>query len=152
MLINSYAIGFMVIHPLVVISFNKTLPRLKANAVESANPRASCSCYTCWVRVCTHTCLSTLLFCFGYLRLLLSARQRGGLRPCGAQLFMYLFYASATLEPILDSVVIQIIHFIDSFTIYINVIRDMCCDILMICCIYAWLDPGAYMIARFMFL
>ena len=31
----------MVIHPLVVISFNKTLPRLKANAVESANLRAS---------------------------------------------------------------------------------------------------------------
>ncbi|PVH38874.1 hypothetical protein PAHAL_5G374400 [Panicum hallii] len=28
-------------------------------------------------------------------------------RPCGAQLFMYLFYASATLEPILDSVVIK---------------------------------------------
>jgi hypothetical protein len=28
-------------------------------------------------------------------------------RPCGAQLFMYLFYASATLEPLLDSVVIK---------------------------------------------
>jgi hypothetical protein len=33
--------GFMAIHPLVVISFNKILPRLKANAVESANPKAS---------------------------------------------------------------------------------------------------------------
>jgi hypothetical protein len=32
---------FMVIHPLVVISFNKFLPNLKANAVESANLRAS---------------------------------------------------------------------------------------------------------------
>ena len=31
----------MVIHPLVIISFNKILPRLKANAVESANLRAS---------------------------------------------------------------------------------------------------------------
>jgi hypothetical protein len=31
----------MVIHPLVVIRFNKTLPRLKANAVESANLRTS---------------------------------------------------------------------------------------------------------------
>jgi hypothetical protein len=31
----------MVIHPLVVISFNKILPSLKANAVESANLRAS---------------------------------------------------------------------------------------------------------------
>jgi hypothetical protein len=33
--------GFMVIHPLVVISFNKILSSLKANAVESANLRAS---------------------------------------------------------------------------------------------------------------
>jgi hypothetical protein len=33
--------GFMVIHPLVVISFNKILVRLKATAVESANLRAS---------------------------------------------------------------------------------------------------------------
>jgi hypothetical protein len=33
--------GFMVIHPLVVISFNKILPSLKANAVELANLRAS---------------------------------------------------------------------------------------------------------------
>jgi hypothetical protein len=30
----------MVIHPLVVIGFNKILPRLKANAVESAKLRA----------------------------------------------------------------------------------------------------------------
>ena len=35
------ATGFMVIHPLVVNSLNKILPRLKANAVESANLRAS---------------------------------------------------------------------------------------------------------------
>ena len=33
-LINYYVTGFMVIHPLIVISFNKILPRLKANAVE----------------------------------------------------------------------------------------------------------------------
>jgi hypothetical protein len=65
-----------------------------------------------------------------------SRRLSPSRRPCGAQLFMYLFYASATLEPILDSVVMkQFIH--DLFTIYINVIRDMCCDILIICCIYA---------------
>ena len=36
-LINFYVTGFMVIHPLVVNSFYKILPRLKANAVESAN-------------------------------------------------------------------------------------------------------------------
>ena len=40
-LINYYVTGSMVIHPLVVNSFNKNLPRLKANAVESANLRAS---------------------------------------------------------------------------------------------------------------
>jgi hypothetical protein len=40
-LINYYATWVMVIHPLVVNSFNKNLPRLKANVVESANLRAS---------------------------------------------------------------------------------------------------------------
>ena len=40
-LINYYVTGFMVIHQLVVISLNKILPRLEANAVESANLRAS---------------------------------------------------------------------------------------------------------------
>ena len=40
-LINYYVTGLMVIHQLVVNSFNKILPRLKANAVESANLRAS---------------------------------------------------------------------------------------------------------------
>ena len=33
-LINYYVTGFKVIHPLVVNSYNKILPRLKANAVE----------------------------------------------------------------------------------------------------------------------
>ena len=40
-MINYYVTGFMVIHQLVVNSFNKILPRLKANVVESANLRAS---------------------------------------------------------------------------------------------------------------
>ena len=40
-LINYYVIGFMVNHQLIVISFNKILPRLKANAVELANLRAT---------------------------------------------------------------------------------------------------------------
>ena len=40
-LIVYYVTGFKVIHPLVVNSYNKILPRLKANAVESANLRAS---------------------------------------------------------------------------------------------------------------
>ena len=40
-LINYYVTGFKIIHPLVVNSYNKFLPRVKANAVESANLRAS---------------------------------------------------------------------------------------------------------------
>ena len=40
-LVNYYVTGLMVIHQLVVNSFIKILPRLKANAVESANLRAS---------------------------------------------------------------------------------------------------------------
>ena len=40
-LINYYVTGLMVIHQLVVISFNKFCQDLKANAVESANFRAS---------------------------------------------------------------------------------------------------------------
>jgi hypothetical protein len=48
-------------------------------------------------------------------------------RPCGALLSMYLFYAFALLEPILDSVVIK-----NSFIIYTLLFHDMCCDILMI--------------------
>jgi hypothetical protein len=67
--------------------------------------------------------LASFLFCsLGYLRPLLSARQRGGLRqrlqrlldvclPVDVPMAPYLsctsFYASATLEPILDSVVIK---------------------------------------------
>jgi hypothetical protein len=67
--------------------------------------------------------LAFLLFCsLGYLRLLLSARQRGGLRqrlrrllgvclpvdvPVAPSSSCTSFYASATLEPILDSDVIK---------------------------------------------
>jgi hypothetical protein len=40
-LINYYATWVMLIHPLVVNSSNKSLQRLKANAVELANLRAS---------------------------------------------------------------------------------------------------------------
>ena len=40
-LINYYVTGLMVIHQIVVNSFNKILPKLKANAVESANLRVS---------------------------------------------------------------------------------------------------------------
>ena len=52
----------MVIHPLVVISFNKTLPRLKANAVESANLRASQFVLYLLSTSCVFTLASSILF------------------------------------------------------------------------------------------
>jgi hypothetical protein len=57
----------------------------------------------------------------------ISRRLSPSRRPYGALFFMYSFYASALLEPILDSVVIK-----NSFTIYMLLFRDMCCDILII--------------------
>jgi hypothetical protein len=58
-------------------------------------------------------------------------------RPYGTLFFMYLFYASAFLELVLDSVVIKI--FIYNFYAFI---RDTCCDILMIllyiCVTWSW--------------
>jgi hypothetical protein len=58
---------------------------------------------------------------------MISTRLSPNRRPCGALFFMYSFYASALLEPILDSVVIK-----NSFTIYTLLFRDICCDILII--------------------
>ena len=76
-LINYYVTGFMVIHPLVVISFNKILPRLKTNAVESV-----CVILVEY-KLCTHTCLlySFPLVLFGDTLLLRSSRRRGGVHP-----------------------------------------------------------------------
>jgi hypothetical protein len=151
----------MVIHPLVVISLNKTLPRLKATAVESANLEPHSLCYTCWVRVCTHTCLSTFLFswipstaaqCPAMWRTTSAASTTSrclspSRRPCGALPFMYF-----------------ILRFRNSWTDSwfgcnkINYLRFMLLSFVIcvviswwFCCIYAWLDPGAYMITRFMF-
>jgi hypothetical protein len=56
-----------------------------------------------------------------------SRRLSPSRRPYGALFFMYSFYASVFLELILDSVVIKI--FI--YNLY-ALLRDMCCDILMI--------------------
>ena len=62
MLINYYVTGFMVIHQLVVNSFNKILPTLKANAVESANVRASQFVLYLLSTSCVLTLASTTLF------------------------------------------------------------------------------------------
>ena len=61
-LIKYYVTGFMVIHQLVVNSFNKILPTLKANAVESANVRASQFVLYLLSKSCVLTLASTTLF------------------------------------------------------------------------------------------
>ena len=58
----------MVIHKLVVNSFNKILPRLKANAVESANFRASWFVLYLLSTSCVLTLASSLLFFSSWLR------------------------------------------------------------------------------------
>jgi hypothetical protein len=93
-------------------------------------------------KLCTHTCLLYSSVLFGISStvaqyqamwrttsadLTISKRLSPSRLPCGALFFMYSFYASALLEPILDSVVIK-----NSFTIYMLLFHDMCCGILII--------------------
>ena len=68
----------MVIHQLVVISFNKILPRLKANAVESANLRASKFVLYLLSTSCVLTLVYSTLFPLGDTLLLLSSCRREG--------------------------------------------------------------------------
>jgi hypothetical protein len=151
----------MVIHPLVEISLNKILPRLKANEVESANLEPHSLCYTCWVRVCTHSCISTLLFYFGYHWLLLSARQLGGLRQRLRRLLGVCLPVDVPMAPSSTCISFTLPHsWTDSwfgcnkiihlrFILLFYVIRVVIS--WWFCCIYGWLDPGTYMITRFMF-
>ena len=73
----------MVTHQLVVNSFNKILPRLKANAVKSANLRASQFVLYLLSTSCVLTLASsTFSSCsFWDTLLLLSSCQRDGLHP-----------------------------------------------------------------------
>jgi hypothetical protein len=52
----------MVIHPLVVNSFNKNLPRLKVMQLSQLTLEPHNSCYNCWVQV-LYSHLPSLLFC-----------------------------------------------------------------------------------------
>ena len=124
-------------------------------------------CYTCWVQV-VYSLLPILLFSscslWGHL-LLLSSRRRGGVHPelpgvrglLGVRLpvdvpmapsfrvFRICFYASAVSDIFVIIVINNIrTRFIISF--YVICAMIYC----WFCCIYMWLDPGTYMIARFM--
>ena len=124
-------------------------------------------CYTCWVQV-VYSLLPTLLFfLLDTLLLLSSCRREGvcsalpilrGLRgvrlpvdvpmaPCFSfgESLSYLYFASAVSDIFVINVINNIrIRFIISFYVICAVIY---CSF---CCIYVWLDPGTYMIARFM--
>jgi hypothetical protein len=125
-------------------------------------------CYTCWVQV-VYSHLPSLLFSacpfLGYSTAAQFLPTRGSSpratrstrtsnwsspsrRPCGAQLprVPYLFTLPHTLYQTFVIIVINNIR-----TRFIYIFYVMCAVIYCsFCCTYVWLDPGMYMIARFM--
>ena len=126
-------------------------------------------CYTCWVRVVYKhlpPLLFFLLFFLGYSTAAQFLPTRGSSpratrstrtsrhsspsqRPCGAQLprdFVYVLrFRILCIRHFVINVINNIrIRFIISFYVICAVIY------YSVCCIYVWLDPGTYMIARFM--
>ena len=124
-------------------------------------------CYTCWVQVVYSLLPLLYFFLLATLLLLSSCRHEGvrvalpGLRgllgvrlpvdvpvaPCSAseRSFSYMYFASVVSDIFVIYVINNIrIRFIISFYV-------MCAMIYcLFCCIYVWLDPVTYMIARFM--
>ena len=123
-------------------------------------------CYTCWVQV-VYSLLPTLLFSsWGYSTAAqflptrgsspgatrstrTSRRSSPSRRPCGAQLprgFVYVlrFRLLCIRHFVINAINNIRIRFIISFYVICVVIY------YSLCCIYMWLDPGTYMIARFM--
>ena len=125
-------------------------------------------CYTCWVQV-VYSLLPLLYFFLLDTLLLPSSCRREGVRsalpglrgllgvrlpvdvpvaPCFSlrELYSYLYFASAVSDIFVIYVInnIRISFYYDLFVI---------CAVIYcsFCCIYVWLDPGTYMIARFMF-
>ena len=124
-------------------------------------------CYTCWVQV-VYSLLPLLYFFLLDTLLLLSFCRHEGVRsalpglwgllgvrlpvdvpvaPCSSSESFYriLYFASAVSDIFVINVINNIrIHFIISLYVICAVIY------YSFCCIYVWLDPGTYMIARFM--
>ena len=141
----------MVIHPLVVISFNKILRRLKANTVELANLRASQFVLyflstSCVLTLAYSTLL--LLFCLGtpyccsvpgdteeFTRSYqeyedfqaFESQQTSQWCPVSERV-SYLFYASAYLY----QTFCHQCNKYHSYLLYYIFLRDMCCDIIFI--------------------
>jgi hypothetical protein len=124
----------MVIHPLVENSFNKIYQDWKLMKLSQLTLAPHHSCYTCSVQVVYYTCFLHSSVLFGISSTAaqyqtmwrttsadstISRRLSPSWHPCGALFFMYLLYASALLEPILDSVVIKIfIYNLHAFTLW----------------------------------
>ena len=124
-------------------------------------------CYTCWVQVVYSPLPLLYFFLFATLLLLSSCRHEGvrpalpGLRgllgvrlpvdvpvaPCFSfgELYSYFVLRFRCIRHF-------VIIVINNFRISIYYILFVICAVIYcsFCCIYVWLDPGTYMIARFM--
>ena len=124
-------------------------------------------CYTCWVQV-VYSLLPLLYFFLSDTLLLLSPCRREGVcsalpglrgllgirlpvdvpvAPCSASecFIRILYFASAVSD-------IYVINVINNIRIRFIIFFYVICAMIYysFCCIYVWLDPGTYMIARFM--
>ena len=125
-------------------------------------------CYTCWVQVVYSPLPLLYFFLLATLLLLSSCRHEGvrpalpGLRgllgvrlpvdvpvaPCSAS---ESFYRICTSLPLYQTFFVIIV--INNIRTSIYYVLFVICAVIYcsFCCIYVWLDPGTYMIARFMF-
>ena len=123
-------------------------------------------CYTCWVQV-VYSLLPTLLFSSWDTLLLLSSCRREGVRSALLGLWWLLGVRLPVDVPVApyfrEFLRICILRFRCIRHFVINIINNIRIRFIYIffvicaviyysfCCIYVWLDPGTYMIARFMF-
>ena len=125
-------------------------------------------CYTCWVQV-VYSPLPLLYFFLLVTLLLLSSCRHEGVRPAlpglrgllgvrlpvdvpvapcfsFGELYSYLLYFASAVSDIYVIFVINNIRIRFIMSFYVICAMIYC----LFCCIYVWLDPGTYMIARFM--
>ena len=123
-------------------------------------------CYTCWVQV-VYSPLPLLYFFLLVTLLLLSSCRREGVRSVLPGLRGYLGVRLPVDIPVApcsasERFIVFVLRFRCIRHFVINVINNIrtrfiisfyvICAVIYcsLCCIYVWLDPGTYMIARFM--